>query len=35
MEINHLPYAIIDKMLNYVSYIMKKIGGVNYFESLK
>ena len=28
------PYTITDKMLNYVSDIMKKIGEANYFESL-
>ena len=28
------PYSITDKMLNYVSDIMKKIGEANYFESL-
>lgn len=28
------PYDITDKMLNYVSDIMKKIGEANYFESL-
>ena len=26
MEINYPPYTITDKMLNYVSDIMKKIG---------
>lgn len=31
---NHPPYTITDKMLNYVSEIMKKIGEANYFESL-
>ena len=34
MEINYPPYTITDKMLNYVSDIMKKIGEANYFESL-
>ena len=34
MEINYLPYKITNKMLNYVSDIMKKIGETNYFESL-
>lgn len=34
MEINFPPYKITDKMLNYVSDIMKKIGEANYFESL-
>ena len=28
------PYTITDKMLNYVSEIMKKVGEANYFESL-
>ena len=28
------PYSITDRMLNYVSDIMKKIGEANYFESL-
>ena len=32
MEINYPPYTITDKMLNYVSDIMKKIGEANYFE---
>lgn len=31
---NYPPYKITDKMLNYVSDIMKKIGEANYFESL-
>ena len=31
---NYPPYSITDKMLNYVSDIMKKIGETNYFESL-
>lgn len=31
---NYPPYIITDKMLNYVSEIMKKIGEANYFESL-
>ena len=31
---NYPPYMITDKMLNYVSDIMKKIGEANYFESL-
>ncbi len=34
MEINYPPYTITDKMLNYVSDIMRKIGESNYFESL-
>lgn len=34
MEINYPPYTITDKMLNYVSDIMKKIGEANYFENL-
>lgn len=34
MEINYPPYTITDKMLNYVSDIMKKIGEANYFESV-
>ena len=34
MEIEYPPYTITDKMLNYVSDIMKKIGEANYFESL-
>ena len=34
MEINYPPYKITDKILNYVSDIMKKIGEANYFESL-
>ena len=34
MEINYPPYKITNKMLNYVSDIMKKIGETNYFESL-
>ena len=34
MEINKPPYTITDKMLNYVSDIMKKVGEANYFESL-
>ena len=34
MEINYPPYTITDKMLNYVSDIMKKIGETNYFENL-
>ena len=34
MKINYLPYRITDKMLNYVSNIMRKIGEANYFESL-
>ena len=34
MEKNYPPYTITDKMLNYVSDIMKKIGEANYFESL-
>jgi Fic family protein len=31
---NYPPYTISDKMLNYVSNIMEKIGEANYFESL-
>ena len=31
---NYPPYTITDKMLNYVSDIMKKNGEANYFESL-
>ena len=31
---NYPPYEITDKILNYVSDIMKKIGEANYFESL-
>lgn len=31
---NYPPYTITDKMLNYVSDIMQKIGQANYFESL-
>lgn len=31
---NDPPYSITDKMLNYVSEIMKKMGEANYFESL-
>lgn len=31
---NYPPYTITDKMLNYVSDIMKKIGEANYFQSL-
>ena len=34
MKIEYPPYTITDKMLNYVSDIMKKIGEANYFESL-
>ena len=34
MEIEYPPYTITDKMLNYVSDIMEKIGEANYFESL-
>ena len=34
MEINNPPYTITDKILNYVSDIMKKVGEANYFESL-
>ena len=34
MEIKYPPYKITDKMLNYVSDIMKKIGEANYFESI-
>ena len=31
---NYPPYMVTDKMLNYVSRIMKKVGEANYFESL-
>ena len=31
---NYPPYTITDKMLNYVSEIMEKIGQTNYFENL-
>lgn len=34
MKTNYQLYTITDKMLNYVSDIMKKIGEANYFESL-
>ena len=34
MENNYPPYIITDKILNYVSEIMRKIGEANYFESL-
>ena len=34
MENNYPPYTITDKILNYVSEIMKKVGEANYFESL-
>ena len=34
MKINYPPYTITDKILNYVSNIMKKIGEANYFESI-
>ena len=34
MKINYPPYTITDKMINYVSNIMKKIGEANYFETL-
>ena len=34
MEIEYSPYTITDKMLNYVSDIMRKIGEANYFEVL-
>ena len=34
MEKNYPPYKITEKMLNYVSDIMKKIGEANYFESI-
>ena len=34
MEKNYPPYTITNKMLNYVSKIMEKIGEANYFESL-
>ena len=34
MEIIYPPYTITDKMLNYVSDIMKKVREANYFESL-
>ena len=31
---NYPQYTITDKILNYVSDIMKKVGEANYFESL-
>lgn len=31
---NYPPYIVTDKVLNYVSRIMKKVGEANYFESL-
>ena len=34
MKINYPPYKITDKILNYISDIMKKIGEANHFESL-
>lgn len=34
MEQNYPPYTITDKMLNFATEIMKKIGEANYFESL-
>ena len=34
MEINYPPYKITNKMLNYVSDIMKKIGETNYLKTL-
>ena len=34
MKIQYPPYTITDKMLNYVTDIMKKIGEANYIESL-
>ncbi len=34
MEENYPPYTITDKMLNYATQIMEKIGEANYFESL-
>ena len=34
MNNNYPPYTITNKMLNYISDIMKKIGEANYFESL-
>lgn len=34
MNKNYPPYRITDKMLNYVSNIMKKIGEANYFENI-
>ncbi len=34
MNIDYPPYKITDKMLNYVSDIMKKIGETNYLENL-
>lgn len=33
MEINYPPYKITNKMLNYVSDIMKKIGETNYLKT--
>ena len=33
MENNYPPYTITDKMLNYATDIMKKIGEANYFDS--
>lgn len=35
MEINYPPYKITNKMLNYVSDIMKKIGRNKLFRKLK
>ena len=34
MEENYPPYTITDKMLNYATRIMEKIGEANYFEKL-
>ena len=34
MEENYPPYTITDKMLNYATSIMEKIGEANYFEKL-
>ena len=34
MEENYPPYTITDKILNYVSEIMKKIGEANYFKQI-
>ena len=34
MKIEYPPYEITDKMLNYISDIMKKVGEANYFKSM-
>ena len=34
MKIDYPPYKITDKILNYVSDIMKKIGEANYFNNI-